>query len=366
MDISAALSRHQIGGQLALTICAAFQVQLFELHERTAMKPKLLFNLAVLSVITALLALAPIASPVVAQSIAPETAASARTAPYSGQLSDDLGQPVADGLYTFSFALYDVAQGGKQLWSETQPGVAVQSGAFMVLLGRVTSLPEKARLKDGWLAVGVRGPEEAEFTALEPRQQIDTSTPAAPSSPTASAACAHTHFAEYWEGDATGAYPDNAGLYINNTASYGHGIEGENNSDAHSYGVVGKSDSGTGVFGHSVSGFSMVADNNTWQSRSSGGWIKAMAYVSGTTIDHCYNSYLLPINTVKTPPCGFTSTGSGGVYTVDFGFQVNDRFITITPHYGGAAPSAAVASFPTANSVTVKLSADAAFFIIVY
>ena len=110
----------------------------------------------------------------------------------------------------------------------------------------------------------------------------------------------------------------------------------------------------------------MQASGNATQSLGSGGWVKAVAYVSGTTVDYCYNSQVSNPSTASTAPCGFSSSESGGVYTVDFGFIVNDRFISVTPYYSGSAPSAAVASFPTNHSVTVKLSADSAFFIIVY
>ena len=45
------------------------------------------------------------------------------TIPYAGTLSDPAGQPVADGLYDFSFALYAAETGGELLWSEVQEGV---------------------------------------------------------------------------------------------------------------------------------------------------------------------------------------------------------------------------------------------------
>ena len=85
------------------------------------MKQKTLVFLAVLLTIAASLALLTSAGSV-AYGAAPATG----TIPYSGQLSDELGQPVADGLYAFGFELYDAAQGGKLLWSETQSGVAVK------------------------------------------------------------------------------------------------------------------------------------------------------------------------------------------------------------------------------------------------
>jgi hypothetical protein len=135
------------------------------------------------------------------------------TLPYSGRLSDDAGQPVADGAYDFTFALYDAAQGGNLLWSETQTGVAVRGGAFTTRLGSASPLPA-ALSGEHWLAVGVRGPGEDEFTALTPRQVL-----AAPSaSLNSGGACPHDHFGEWWEGDAL------YGLGINNTGT-GDGLD---------------------------------------------------------------------------------------------------------------------------------------------
>ena len=34
------------------------------------------------------------------------------TIPYAGQLNNEAGQPVADGVYDFTFGLYDAPEGG--------------------------------------------------------------------------------------------------------------------------------------------------------------------------------------------------------------------------------------------------------------
>jgi len=62
------------------------------------------------------------------------------TIPYPGRLAGDAGQPVADGAYDFTFALYDAETGGEPLWSEVQEDVAVQEGAFNVLLGSANGI----------------------------------------------------------------------------------------------------------------------------------------------------------------------------------------------------------------------------------
>jgi hypothetical protein len=71
------------------------------------------------------------------------------------------------------------------------------------------------------------------------------------------------------------------------------------------------------------------------QDRDKGGIVKAMLYVDGTvvnpTILRCYNG----ITGASTGNCGFTvrllATGS---YEISFGFQVSDRFFSITPRLG--------------------------------
>jgi hypothetical protein len=339
------------------------------------MKLKTLSVFACILILAALLLLLPGTSGAAAL----KPASAGGTVSYSGNLSNDAGQPVSDGAYAFSFALYDATTGGKLLWSETQPGVALKGGAFNVQLGSATPLPTQARISQGWLAVGVRGPGETVFTELSPRQPLNTVVSAPASSAVAGGTCAHDHFGASWTGSASN------GLYIQNTNSGGFGIKGEvNNSWSAVYGqntgngtgVYGEDNSGTGVSGYSAngigvqgytsSGWALAALGNTYQSMNSGGWIKAMALVSGTSITRCYNSQLSS-DSVSTPPCGISSSGSGGTYTVTFGFQVSDRFITVTPYWGGSGtPSAIVDSFPTSNQVKVRLSADSAFFIIIY
>jgi hypothetical protein len=324
------------------------------------MKPKLFSSIASIFVLAALVVLLPSASRAVAQRPAPAEG----TISYSGRLSNDASQPVADGMYAFSFALYDAANGGNLLWSETQTGVAVKDGAFTALLGSATPLPTEARISRGWLAVGVRGPGETDFTALAPRQPMNTAAPASPSSPTVDAACAHTHFGEKWTGNSNGT-TGQAGLFVQDNATDGIGIQGFANHGS-GWGVNGESTNGFGVRGYSYTGFAMAADGNAAQARDRGGWVKAMARVSGTDITRCYNSQASGAS-ISTPPCGFTSSGFAGNYTVDFGFQVDDRFISITPEWGNTPPvTSQIWSFPTANQVYVWLSQNSAFFIIVY
>ena len=192
------------------------------------------------------------------------------TVPYAGRLADEAGQPVTDGAYDFTFALYDAETGGALLWSEAQPGVKVTGGDFAAVLGSVN--PVSAATMDGgrrWLSVGVRGPGESEFTALTPRQLVSADSTASPAGALAGAACAHDHLGEVWNANLSWA---NAGLRINNSANGpalwgyntggGNGVRGESTTGL---GVYGWSDSNSGVVGRSqakngVEGYSSASD----------------------------------------------------------------------------------------------------------
>lgn len=182
------------------------------------------------------------------------------TIPYPGHLTDEAGQPVADGAYAFTFALYDAPDGGTLLWSETQTDVVVQGGGFTALLGSASPLPAAA--KDGklWLAVGVRGPGEGEFTLLSPRQQLNAAAPLTPASPAAGPACAHDHLGESW----SGSYAT-YGLRVNNSGT-GDAIRGYTNATAQNYAALYgvSSSTGTGVYGRSDGGgLGVYGESNT-------------------------------------------------------------------------------------------------------
>jgi hypothetical protein len=109
-------------------------------------------------------------------------------------------------------------------------------------------------------------------------------------------------------------------------------------------GVAGINDSpqgGIGVYGHSANGgYGFYTDSNAGQSRTMGGWVKAMAYIienpstSTYTIARCYNSQATGA-AASAPPCGFTLNHVFAGYTImDFGFQVNDRFINVLADSG--------------------------------
>lgn len=191
------------------------------------------------------------------------------TIAYPGQLTAADERQVSNGLYTFAFALYDAATGGMPMWSEIQEDVTVHEGGFVVLLGQVSAIPVET-LESGaqWLDVGVRGPGEADFTQLAPRQRLSQALPAAPSSPSSGLACPHDHFGEEWIG-ADGDFGlrvlnegDNVGVSIHGYSQDHHGVWGET-YDSGSAGVYGSSSGGDGVYGHSTSGTGVRAESTS-------------------------------------------------------------------------------------------------------
>ncbi len=179
---------------------------------------------------------------------------SGATLPYSATLTDLTGQPVADGQYDFIFTLYATEKGNEGLWTETQKGVSVKSGNLNVLLGQSTPLPgELLKLKELWLAISVRGPRDADFTALNPRQNLFETQG------TKSLDCPHNHFGDYW-----GGVSNNVGLEVDNSTGTGDGIRAYSSATSYYYAAlygknVGTTGYGTGVYGESNQGVGVYA-----------------------------------------------------------------------------------------------------------
>jgi hypothetical protein len=128
------------------------------------------------------------------------------------------------------------------------------------------------------------------------------------------------------------------------SSNSGYGVQGESSTFDGVNGVTNGSDvsgvaginntSGTGVYGLSSGGYGFKTPNHVAQDRGSSGWVKAMVFVdpftpSGTAIIRCFNSQTSG-PAASTPPCGFGINHLGqGKDVIDFGFQVNDRFISV-------------------------------------
>jgi trimeric autotransporter adhesin len=133
--------------------------------------------------------------------------------------------------------------------------------------------------------------------------------------------------------------------------------------------------SGTG------STFGVSTDSNATQARAAGGWVKAMAYVDpfvpgGIAITRCYNSQMTGA-AATTPPCGMSVVHNGfGNNIMDFGFEVDDRFVSITT--GGIGNQCISVTFngsfltPNQQNIVTYLSysqsdaCDSPFYVFVY
>ena len=122
------------------------------------------------------------------------------------------------------------------------------------------------------------------------------------------------------------------GVYGKGTGSGSIGVIGESNT-ANAVGVFGVSTSSAGVAVYARNNFggrAVFAEGNVAQALNSNGLVKAMLYVNGDgTIVRCYNG----ITNSSTGNCGFSvlkRTFSNGLYDINFGFQVNNRFLSVT------------------------------------
>ncbi len=94
---------------------------------------------------------------------------------------------------------------------------------------------------------------------------------------------------------------------------------------------------------------------NAAQSRDKGGLVKAMLAVNAAgQIDRCYNG----ITGSDTGDCGFSVAHSlGGIYSINFNFQVNDRFVSVTPQFNSIVfASHASLVFTGTNIIEVNIS----------
>ena len=89
---------------------------------------------------------------------------------YQARLSDNAGNPVPDGNYQITFAIFEDSTGGTPVWSETYPAVHTSNGFFDVNLGSTEPFDDGRTLLDIptpylQIQVGTAGP-------LTPRTRI--------------------------------------------------------------------------------------------------------------------------------------------------------------------------------------------------
>lgn len=86
---------------------------------------------------------------------------------FQGRLTQLSGEPVDNGTYPMTFAIYDDATGGILKWTESQPSITVEDGIFNVILGTVVPLTDDVFSgSSAYIQVTVDG------DIIEPRTQL--------------------------------------------------------------------------------------------------------------------------------------------------------------------------------------------------
>lgn len=88
---------------------------------------------------------------------------------YQGQLTDGLGNPVADSTYSIMFTIYDRPVGGTELWSSGFQVVPTTAGLFTFELGSSVALPPGLFATDSSVWLGITVSPDAE---MSPRTEI--------------------------------------------------------------------------------------------------------------------------------------------------------------------------------------------------
>ena len=277
---------------------------------------------------------------------------------FQGRLND--GNTPANGAYDLQFKLYDAIAGGNQIGSMVdRPNTVLANGVFSVTLDfgpAAFNNPASVFIE---IAVKPNGSPNA-YTILGPRQQL-TVVPFAVRAMNATNAdnatnaqnavnanhSASTDIATFAY-DATNATNANNSLNLGGVAASGYArLNFANTGNLTVTGnlVANGSSSVAGdllVAGNSTSSgnVTLISDilltgNARSISSESNGFVKAMIAFDGTNgggVVRCYNG----ITNSSTGNCGFTvSFPIIGVFRINFGFPVSNRFITVTPRYFG-------------------------------
>jgi hypothetical protein len=154
------------------------------------------------------------------------------------------------------------------------------------------------------------------------------------------------------------------------TANPASGVFGQDNKP-NSYGVAGHSDNGIAVVGDSSNGWAMQALGNVAQTRTGNGFVKAMAHVVMGTADpiqECFNSQRPP-GQATSGNCGFTYQAPAVGFNLNFGFEVDDRIVLVTPagtHWAaGGYPIDATTEHVEVRTITTDSDTNGAFNIVV-
>jgi len=293
---------------------------------------------------------------------------------YQGRLQHN-GQLVT-GPCDFSFDLFDASNAGNMIAGQDLKAMPVTAGLFTVLLDfgadAFNSGPR-------WLETTVQCDEAEGTWTLAPRQPI-TVAPIALSARTATSDASPQLEGTPSEplGAMLSAINDGDGPGLRGQATTGAGVLGLSTSGAGVYGIsntgpglAGSSNHGSAVYGYGyysdavgVTGEgnngapAMKAKGNAIQTADSFGLVKALLNVTSFgDVSQCYNG--VTGQQTGTGDCGFTVNHVyTGVYIINFGFKVSDRFIVVTPRNGGYPSNFAQTGYDSTQETQITVFTD--------
>lgn len=254
---------------------------------------------------------------------------------FQGRLND--GTTPANGSYDLQFALFDSITGGSQIGSTLpRPSTTLVNGVFSVTLDfGATAFNTPSSV---FIEIGVRpnGSPNA-LTILGPRQQLTVVPFAVRATNAVNATNAQNAVTAQNATNAGSALFAADSSALNGIGSSGFIRNGTTTQPSSSFNI-----SGSGV----VNGTLNVAGDttsggNVAQNRDKNGLVKAMIFVNSVgsteaTIIRCYNG----VTGATSGNCGFTVQDNFfGKYVIDFGFQVTDRFFSVTAQQNESANS---------------------------
>lgn len=265
------------------------------------------------------------------QSTLQATAAISEAITYQGTLAND-GSP-ANGSYDFRFRLYDALTGGTQLGEVLVSNVAVTNGRFTVQLDFGADAYAAGAT---WLEIAV---DEGGYQTLTPRQPL-TAVPLALSLPNVYADPATGHV-----GIGTSApfnsltqltvrspsTDDWGGMYVTTSGAdgrpfYGYSATGNSISAWHAFN--GADDEWQLYVGNSPEPDIRVdTSGNISQNLDSNGTVKAAVYA---TCNNSHSAISRSFNNVNETTITISNGASEGRCTIDFGFDISDRFWSAT------------------------------------
>jgi hypothetical protein len=244
-------------------------------------------------------------------SAAEEAASVSDFIPIQGRLTDADGNPL-DGSYHLTLRLYDVDEGGTALCEDRWP-VDVSRGLFSTYM-----ISEDCPIDGRQLYLGIEVENDGEMT---PRAFIDNVPYAWSLRPGATI-----------NGDESDGI-----LSVENVngGTFSYAVMGT--SSGSGYGVIGTSSTGAGVWGMSSGGgWAGYFTGDVGQSRTGDGLAKASVYAgcrdTGASITRSFNQVGGTIT--------IADGASVGRCTIDFGFQIDDRYFVATALSAGVGGNA--------------------------